>query len=75
MLVEKVCWSILFFPLSIFIEVLVCGTWVAVVGVVGVGGFIMWAMCWLCCVFCLFVWFCSRLRYSSSARPALYRLL
>jgi hypothetical protein len=75
MLVEEVCWSIIFFPLSIFIVLVVCSAGVAVVGVVGVHGFMVWAMCHLCCVFCRFVWFCSRLWYSSSVPPALYRLL
>ncbi len=51
MLVEEVCWSIPFFPLSVFIVLVVCCDGVAVVGVMGVGGLMAWAMCWLCCVF------------------------
>jgi len=74
-LVGEVCWSILFFPFSISIVLVVCGARVAVVGVVGVGGFVVWAMCRLCCVFCRFVWFCTSLWYSSSVPPVLYRLL
>ena len=61
MLVEEDCWSILFFPLSIFILLVVCRAGVAEVGVVGVGGFMVWSMCLLRCVFFRFVWFCSRL--------------
>ena len=75
MLVEEVCWSILFFPLYIFIVLLGCRAGVDVVGVVGVGGFMVWARCWLCCDFFLFVRFCYILWYSSSAPPALFRLL
>ena len=54
MLMEKICWSILFFPLSIFTVLLVCRAGVAVVGVVGVDGFMVWAMCLLCCFFLSF---------------------
>ena len=72
---EEVCWSILFFPLSIFIVLVVCSAGVAVVGVVGVSEFMVWAMCRLCCVFCRFVWFCTSFLYSSYVPPALYRLL
>ena len=74
-LVEEVCWSIPFIPLSIFIVLVVCRAGVAVVGVMGVGGLMVWAVCWLCCVFFRFEWFCSRLWFSSSVPPALYRLL
>jgi hypothetical protein len=38
MLVEEVCWSIPFFPLSIFIVLVVFRAGVVVVGVMGVGG-------------------------------------
>ncbi len=51
LLLGVVCWSILFFPVSVGIVLVVCGEGVTVVGVVGVGGFVMWAMCRLCCVF------------------------
>ena len=51
MLVEEVCWSIPFFPLSIFIVLVVCRDGFAVMGVVGVGRLMVWAMCWLCYVF------------------------
>ena len=50
-LVEEVCWSVPFIPLSIFIVLVVCSAGVAVVGVLGVGGCMFWAMYWLCCVF------------------------
>ena len=52
--VGEVCWSILFFPFSISIVLVVCGARVDVVGVVGVGVFMVWAMCRLCCVFFVF---------------------
>jgi hypothetical protein len=45
MLVEEVCWSIPFFPLSIFKVLLVCHAGVGVVDVVGVGGLMVGAMC------------------------------
>ncbi len=51
MLVEEVLLIYSFFPLSIFIVLVVCCAGIAVVGVVGVGGLMVWAMCWLCCVF------------------------
>ena len=51
LMVEEVCWSILFIPPSIFIVLVVCSAGAAVVGVLGVGGFVLWAMYWLCCVF------------------------
>ncbi len=50
MLVEGICWSILFFPLSIFIVLVVYSAGVAMVVVVGVGRCMVWAMYWLCCV-------------------------
>ena len=75
LLAEEICCSILFIPPSIFIVLVVCSAGVAVVCVLGVGGCMLWGMYLLCCVFCRFVWFCSRLWYSSSVPPALYRLL
>ena len=50
LLVEEICWSILFIPPYIFTVLVVCSAEVAVVGVLGVGGCMLWAMYWLCCV-------------------------
>ena len=55
LLVGGVWWSILFIPSSMFVVLMVCSAWVAVVGVLGVGGYVLRAMYWLCCVFCRFV--------------------
>ncbi len=54
LLVGGVWWSILFIPSYIFVVLMVCSAWVAVVGVLGVGGYGLRAMYWLCCVFLSF---------------------
>ena len=75
LVVEEVCWSILFFSPSIFPVLVGCSARDTVVDVLGGGGCMLWALYWLCCVFCRFVWFCSRLWFSSYVPPALYLLL